>query len=47
MGNAHAAIVFCWSNGPVEGQVNRLKLVKHTMYGRASFPLLRRRVLAA
>lgn len=42
-----AAILFRWSNGQVEGQVNRLKLVKRSMYGRASFPLLRRRVLAA
>jgi transposase len=41
-----AAIVFPWSNGQVEGQVHRLKLVKRTMYGRANFPLLRRRVLA-
>jgi len=36
-----------WSNGPVEGQVNRLKLLKRQMYGRASFPLLRARVLQA
>jgi transposase len=42
-----AAIVFPWSNGQVEGHVNRLKLVKRTMYGRANFPLLRRRVLSA
>jgi transposase len=42
-----AAVLFPWSNGQVEGQVNRLKLVKRTMYGRASFALLRRRVLAA
>ncbi len=42
-----AAILFRWSNGQVEGQVNRLKLIKRTMYGRASFALLRRRVLAA
>ena len=34
-----------WSNGPVEGQVNRLKLVKRQMYGRAGFALLRARVL--
>ncbi|HEY3283006.1 MAG TPA: transposase [Armatimonadota bacterium] len=34
-----------WSSGPVEGQVNRLKLVKRSMYGRAGFDLLRRRVL--
>jgi transposase len=35
-----------WSNGPVEGQVNRLKCLKRQMYGRAKFDLLRRRVLA-
>jgi len=34
-----------WSNGQVEGQVHRLKLVKRQMYGRAGFELLRRRVL--
>ena len=36
-----------WSNGQTEGQVNRLKLIKRQMYGRAAFPLLRARVLAA
>ena len=36
-----------WSNGQTEGQVNRLKLIKRQMYGRAGFPLLRARVLAA
>ena len=36
-----------WSNGPVEGQVNRLKLKKREMYGRAKFDLLRKRVLDA
>lgn len=41
------AICFDWSNGQTEGQVNLLKLVKRTMYGRAGFELLRRRVLAA
>jgi transposase len=30
-----------WSNGPVEGHVNRLKLIKRQMYGRAGFQLLR------
>lgn len=35
-----------WSNGQVEGQVNRLKTIKRQMYGRASFPLLRARVLS-
>ena len=33
-----------WSNGPVEGQVNRLKAIKRSMYGRASLALLRARV---
>ena len=42
-----AAVLFTWSNGQVEGQVNRLKLLKRTMYGRASFALLRKRVLRA
>ena len=41
-----AALSSEWSNGQVEGQVNRLKLVKRSMYGRASFDLLRARVLA-
>lgn len=36
-----------WSNGPVEGHVNRLKLLKRQMYGRARFELLRARVCAA
>ncbi len=42
-----AALCFRWSNGQVEGQVNRLKLVKRSMFGRAGFPLLRTRVLHA
>lgn len=33
-----------WSNGPVEGAVNRLKTIKRQMYGRAGFQLLRARV---
>ena len=36
-----------WSNGAVEGQVNRLKTIKRQMYGRAGFELLRARVRAA
>jgi transposase len=43
----HAALTLPWSTGPVEGQINRLKVIKRTMYGRAGFDLLRRRVLAA
>jgi len=34
-----------YSNGPLEGHVNRLKLIKRSMYGRAKLPLLRARVL--
>ena len=34
-----------WSNGQVEGQVNRLKFIKRQMYGRANFDLLKARVL--
>ena len=40
-----AALSLPLSNGPVEGQVHRLKLIKRQMYGRASFDLLRLRVL--
>ncbi len=40
-----AALSTNWSNGPVEGHVNRLKLVKRQMYGRAGFDLLRVRLL--
>ena len=42
-----AALELIWSNGQTEGQVNRLKMIKRTMFGRASFELLRRRVLGA
>ena len=34
-----------WSSGVVEGNVNRTKMIKRQMYGRAAFPLLRKRVL--
>jgi transposase len=42
-----AALEQPYSNGVTEGHVNRLKMIKRTAYGRASFELLRRRVLAA
>lgn len=42
-----AGLTMVYSNGQVEGQVNKLKLLKRTMYGRAGFPLLRQRVLHA
>jgi transposase len=34
-----------WSSGVVEGNVNRIKMIKRQMYGRATFELLRKRVL--
>jgi transposase len=40
-----AAMRLPWSNGQVEGQVHRLKLIKRQMYGRANFDLLRLRVV--
>lgn len=42
-----AAVSSEWSNGQTEGQVNRLKVIKRQMYGRAKFDLLRSRVLNA
>lgn len=39
-----AAVTEAWSNGPVEGHVNRLKAIKRQMYGRAGLDLLRARV---
>lgn len=41
-----AALSTSWSNGPVEGQVNRLKFIKRSMYGHAGLALLRARVCA-
>jgi transposase len=40
-----AGLTLPWSNGPLEGHVNRLKLIKRSMYGRAEFDLLKIRVL--
>lgn len=34
-----------WNSGPAEGRVNRIKMLKRQMYGRAGLPLLRKRVL--
>jgi transposase len=42
-----AAMEYEWSNGQVEGQVNRLKMVKRQMFGRANLDLLKARVLNA
>ena len=40
-----AGLTLDWSSGPVEGHVNRIKMVKRQMYGRASTDLLRKRIL--
>lgn len=48
MRNIHAVengINMDWSNGGVEGHVNRIKTIKRQMYGRASFDLLRKKVI--
>jgi len=42
-----AAVTLEWSNGQVEGQVNRLKALKRSMYGRAKLDLLRQHLLHA
>jgi transposase len=42
-----AAITEPWSNGQTEGQVNKLKLMKRQMYGRAKIDLLEARLLGA
>jgi transposase len=42
----NAAMTTRWSNGPVEGHVNRLKTIKRQMYGRAGFSLLKARVVS-
>lgn len=43
----HAALTLSYSNGPVEGKINKLKYIKRSMYGRSGFPLLRQKVLKA
>ncbi|WP_426960020.1 hypothetical protein [Muricoccus radiodurans] len=42
-----ASLDLPWTTSPVERQINRLKMIKRTMYGRAGFHLLRTRVLHA
>jgi transposase len=39
------AVTDPWNNGQTEGQINRLKTLKRSMYGRASIELLRARML--
>ena len=42
-----AAMTSPWSTRQVEGQINRLKMIKRQMFGRASFDLLNRRFILA
>ena len=42
-----AALDLSWTTGPAEGQINRLRMLKRTIQGRAGFQLLRARVLPA
>jgi len=42
-----AGLTLPYSSGVVEGHVNRIKMLKRQMYGRASPDLLRRRILLA
>jgi len=42
-----AGLTLPWSQGPVEGQITRLKWLKRQSYGRAGFTLLRQRLLQA
>ena len=45
LGAVEGAVRERWSNGPVEGQINRLKMLRRQMYGRAGVGLLRARLL--
>jgi transposase len=42
-----AGMTLPWSNGPVEGHINRLKMLKRQMFGRAHLDLLSRRFVLA
>jgi transposase len=44
-GAVQAAVTLPWSQGPIEGQINRLKMLKRQMFGRATLDLLARRFL--
>jgi transposase len=42
-----AALTLPWSNGQTEGQINKLKMIKRSAFGRMKLDLLRQRVLHA
>lgn len=45
MDAVEAVLELPWSTGPVEGKINKLKLIKRSMYGRANIDLLRCRII--
>jgi transposase len=47
MAAVQAAVTLPWRQGPIEGQINRLKRLKRQMFGRAHLDLLARRFLLA
>jgi transposase len=47
LGAVTAGLTLPFSSGAVEGQVNRIKMLKRQMFGRAGVDLLRKRVLLA
>ena len=47
LGAVRHGLTLPYSSGPVEGNINRLKMLKRQMFGRASLELLRKRVLLA
>jgi transposase len=47
LGAVRAGLTESWNNGPVEGFIHKLKLVKRQGYGRANLDLLKARVIAA
>jgi transposase len=42
-----AGVTLPWSTSPVEGHINRLKMLKRQMFGRARLDLLSRRFVRA
>ena len=40
-----AGLALPYSSAAMEGNVNKIKMIKRQMYGRAAFPLLRKRVI--
>jgi transposase len=42
-----AALISPWSNGQTEAQINKLKLMKRQMFGRAKIDLLQARLISA